>query len=197
MSSKESNTRTKILDAAVVLLSSGSPGSVRMADIAKRAGVSRQAVYLHFPARAELLIEATRHVDRLNDVDAHLAKSRSAETGSARLDAFVEAWGGYIPVVYPILQALMVMSSSDDAAAAAVADRDQAVRHGCEAAVQALRADGELLAEFTVREATDVLWAMLSVQTWSRLTAESGWSQKRYVDRMKVLTRRVLTGQPA
>ena len=54
-------TPARILDAALALLREGGP--VRMSDIAKAAGVSRQAVYLHFPTRAQLLIAAARRLD--------------------------------------------------------------------------------------------------------------------------------------
>jgi AcrR family transcriptional regulator len=46
-----------------------------MSDIAKAAGLSRQAVYLHFPNRAELLISATKHLDEKVDRRAALRKA--------------------------------------------------------------------------------------------------------------------------
>ncbi|MEO1505580.1 MAG: helix-turn-helix domain-containing protein, partial [Pseudomonadota bacterium] len=85
MSSAESDTRTRILQAAWRLLEEGAAG-VRMSDIAKAAGVSRQAVYLHFPTRAKLLIDTTRYVDEVKNIDDRLAASRAA-TGIDRLDA--------------------------------------------------------------------------------------------------------------
>jgi len=42
---------------------------VTMADIAKAAGISRQALYLHFPTRVDLLVAMTRHLDAQNDID--------------------------------------------------------------------------------------------------------------------------------
>lgn len=63
MSSRNRSTRARILDSAVSLLESGTGGAVRISDIAKAAGISRQAVYLHFPKRSDLLIAATRFLD--------------------------------------------------------------------------------------------------------------------------------------
>jgi AcrR family transcriptional regulator len=76
MSSNNIETRTRILDAAWKLLETGQGSGVRMSDIAKTAGISRQAVYLHFPTRAELLIATTRHLDVVKDVDARLMATR-------------------------------------------------------------------------------------------------------------------------
>ena len=69
MSSEGPDTRTRILNAAWSLLESGRGAGVRMSDIAKEAGISRQALYLHFPNRADLLVATTQHVDAVKDID--------------------------------------------------------------------------------------------------------------------------------
>jgi len=191
MSRKNPNTRTRILDAAWTLLESGAARGVRMSDIAKAAGISRQALYLHFPSRAELLVATTRHVDEVKDVDARLAESRAA-TGPARLDAFIAAWGGYIPEVQGVLRALAAMMETDAEARAAYDDRMAAVRHGCAAAVAALGSEGGLTPDLSETEATDLLWALLSVETWGRLTRDCGWSQNRYVEVLQQTARAAL-----
>ena len=192
MSSEKIDTRTRILVAALGLLVDGKGSLVRMADIAKRAGISRQAVYLHFTTRADLLIAATKHVDDIKNIDGKLARSRKAKTGVERLDAFIDAWGNYIPEIYNIARALIAMSDADVEAAEAWENRTKAVREGCEAAVTALKLDGTLSPDYSISQATDVLWMLLSVQNWEQLTKESGWSQKRYIKEMKLITRKTL-----
>ena len=190
MSSDRKDTRSRILSAALDLLAAGE--KTRMSDIARKAGISRQALYLHFEARADLLIAATRHLDELNDIDALLAASRAAETGVQRLDAFGEAGGGYIPIVYPVAKPIMAMSETDDAAHAAWTGRMAAVREGCSAAVDALHRDGRLRSEFDADTATDILWAHLSVPVWEMLIQQRGWTQEEYIDRQKLTARRLL-----
>ena len=163
-----------------------------MTDIAKDAGISRQAVYLHFPTRAELLVATSRYLDEVKNVDKRLAASRNAASGVERLEAFIDAWGNYIPEIYGIAKALFAMQDSDEAAKLAWADRMQAVRHGCEAAVQALKRDGVLSRDHTPKQATDILWTILSVRNWEQLTIECGWSQRRYVESTKLHARRIL-----
>ncbi|HSF95614.1 MAG TPA: TetR/AcrR family transcriptional regulator [Thermohalobaculum sp.] len=192
MSRTNPDTRTRILQAAWELLESAEAPETRMADIARRAGVSRQAVYLHFPTRAELLIATTHHIDAVKKADDRLAASRTAATGPERLDAFIEAWGNYIPEIYGVGRALMAMSTTDEAARLAWDDRMQAVRHGCRAAVEALARDGRLATEHSAEEATDLLWTLLSVPGWERLRLVCGWPQARYVEKMKALARRAL-----
>ena len=185
MSSENSETRKKILETTWKLLESGGPSAVRMSDIAKSTGISRQAVYLHFPSRAELLIATTRYLDEVKDVDARLEASRSAASGLERLDAYIEAWGNYIPEIYGVARALVAMQDTDEAARVAWKDRMDAVRDGSEAAVAALKKDGALSKDLTAREATDLLASLLSIEQWAQLREHGGWSQRRYITLMQ------------
>lgn len=196
MSSEKNPTRDRILKAAWSLLEQGGGGAVRMSDIARAAGISRQALYLHFPSRAELLVATTRYLDEVHDVDARLVESRTAQTGEARLAAWVRAWGGYIPLIYGVAKALMALQDSDAEAAKAWADRVQAVRHGCAAAVAALEADGRLTPALDAQAATDVLATLMSVRTWEQLRHDCGWSQEQYIDRMQQIAGRTLVAPP-
>ncbi len=191
MSKKLEETRGRILAATVDLLESGRPAEVRMSDIARRAGITRQAVYLHFATRAELLTAAVQYVDELYDVDALLAPSRAATGGLERLDAFIEGWGTYIPRVFGIVKGLLAVYDTDEAAAAAWDDRRAAIRHGCEAAVQALRRDG-LLRQRPI-DATDTLWGLLSVELWDFWVSQAGWSHAKCISQMKVVARAAIT----
>ncbi|MCU4653962.1 TetR/AcrR family transcriptional regulator [Roseibacterium sp. SDUM158016] len=194
MSRKSEDTRARILDVTLNLLESGAPERTRMSDIAKAAGLSRQAVYLHFPNRADLLIAATKRLDEKVDIDATLAESRAATTGAERLPAFIAAWGGHIPVIYPVGRALMAMMATDAEARAAWENRMAAVRHGCAAAVAALARDGDLRPGLTEERATDLLAGLLSVSLWEHLTQACGWSQEDYIDEILRLARTALTG---
>jgi len=190
MSSPLPDTRTRILSAARKLLEAADPAKpVRMADVAKAAGISRQALYLHFPSRAELLVAVTRHVDEVKGIDGRFAASRAATTGPERLDAFVAAWGGYIPEIHGMARALIAMYDSDAEARAAWDDRMNAVRHGCAAAVRALAEDGLLRDDLDETRATDLLAALLSVETWARLVVAAEWSQPDYVATLQRLAR--------
>jgi len=192
MSSEKPTTREKILNAAWTLLEANPDRTVSMSAIAKAAGISRQALYLHFPTRTDLLVATARYLDEVKNVDARLAASRAAAMGEERLGAFIDAWGGYIPEIYGMAKAFWAQGGEDAAAAAAWRDRMQAVRHGCEAAVKALHADGRLRSGLNRRQATDILWTLLSVRNWEQLTVECGWPQKKYVETVKDLARRAL-----
>jgi AcrR family transcriptional regulator len=159
----------------------------RMSDIAKAVGISRQALYLHYPTRAELLIATTKHIDTVKKVNQRLELSRAAGSGLERLHFFIKAWGGYIPEIHGISVALRNMRKNDKAAAKAWDDRMQAVRHGCQAAVRAIAKDGKLKSDLTEQVATDILWTLLTVENWEKLVLDCAWSQSAYEDKMTEL----------
>ena len=195
MSSKSEKTRARILQTTLDLLESGQPQLTRMSDIAKAAGISRQALYLYFPNRAELLIGATKYLDEKVNIEDSLVESRTAKTGKDRLDAFIRAWGNHIPVIYGVGRALLAMSETDKEAAAAWENRMAAVRHGCAAAVAALSRDGDLRDDLTEEIGTDLLWTLLSVRNWEALTQTCGWDQGQYLDEVTRLARLALLPQ--
>jgi AcrR family transcriptional regulator len=193
MSSDLIDTRERILEAALNLLEQG--GALRMTDIAREARISRQALYLHFASRADLLVEATRHLDRKTRSDEKLAPSRSATTGTERLDAFVIAWTSYLPVIANSARTLLYLGETDPEARDAWAKRMQDMREGCEAAVLALARDGDLANTLTPEQATDMLWTLLSYRNWAHLRNECGWSDKECQAGILMMARRVLQGR--
>ena len=192
MSSENTETRERILETTVRLLEQHGGRGVRMGDIAKETGISRQAVYLHFASRADLLIAAVLYKGDQLDVKGRLAPSRAASSGTERLALYIEMWGNFIPELYGVAKALMDAQDSDDAAAAAWRDRMVAMRDGCRAAVEAIEADGDLAAGWTRDTAIDALWTMLLVPNWENLTRECGWSKDDYIERMTMMAQRML-----
>ena len=167
-----------------------------MRDIAEAAGVSRQAVYLHFGSRAELMVDTVRYGDRVLGRDERLGRYWAATTGVELLDAYVEFWGNYIPDVYGIAKALLEARETDEAAAAAWGDRMSSVRERCRNIIETLHRDGMLAREWSREEAVDLMWTMLSILNWEQLTIECGWSTGQYVGRMQKLLKRTFVREP-
>ena len=195
MSSEISDTRKKILEAASELLLASNGQGVRMADIATAAGVSRQAVYLHFESRTELMVATVRYLDDLHGLTERIRPVNEAVAGRQKLDTFVKFWGNYIPEIYGVAKALMAARDTDEAAMAAWNDRMNSVRAGCREIVEALAGDGELATEWSEDAAVDMMWTILSIENWERLTIDRGWTVDEYVERMRRLLTRGFTRQ--
>ena len=93
MSSNEIDTRTRILEATWHLLEERRGQGVSMGDIAKEVGISRQAVYLHFASRTELMIATMNYVDEVKGLYERLEKLQSISSGTKLLEAFIDIWG--------------------------------------------------------------------------------------------------------
>jgi AcrR family transcriptional regulator len=192
MSSTELDTRKRILQETWHLMEERKGKGVRIEDIAQAAGVSRQAVYLHFGNRAELLIATTHYLDETLQGAQKLQQACCAEPATGALTALVEMWTKYIPEVYGLAKVLMTMRETDKAAAAAWDDRMKALYDGCSFVVQRLDKEGVLSSEWSVDEATDFLWSTISIANWENLTIERGWSQEQYITRIQYALKRTL-----
>ena len=164
-----------------------------MSDIAKRAGISRQALYLHFPNRAELLVATARYLDEVHAIGAVFDDNMNGKTGAALLTGFIETWGNYIPKIYGVGKALMAMKDTDDAARAAWDDRMNAVRGLCDSTVQSLNEQGALADDLDSKAASDLLWTLTSVRNWEQLVQDCGWSQSQYLEHLNRAALRLLT----
>jgi len=165
-----------------------------MGDIAKEAGVSRQAVYLHFESRVELMRATTKHVDEALGLDDRIAHVKKAADAREALVRFVEMWGNYMPEIYGLAKALLAVRDTDEAAAGAWDECMSCLRVAGGEIIDALIGEGALSVELEREEAGALLWTMLSIQNWEQLTVECGWSQRAYVERMTGMLRRVLIG---
>jgi len=192
MSSNESDTRTKIMEATWRLMEENRAQGVRMSDIAKAAGISRQAVYLHFANRTDLIRATRDYIDEINGLEDRLQVVWSARNGVEMMNAYVDVWGNYLPEIHGVAGALLAASDTDEAAAAAMNDCMSAHREGCRQIIEVLHKEGRLAPEWPLPEVTELLWTMLSFQTWEQLTVDCGWSRERYNKWMKTLLARAL-----
>ncbi len=192
MSSEEVDTRTRILDASWRLLEQQQGQGVKMGDIAKAVGISRQAVYLHFPNRTDLLIATLSHVDEVKGLDKRLAQLQSATNGTEMLLACIDVWGNYIPEIYGMAKAMLQTRDTDEAMAAAWDNAMNCLREVCQQTIECLASENRLSSEWSVDQATDLFWSQLSITNWEALTRDCGWSQQQYIEKMKSMLVKVL-----
>lgn len=165
---------------------------VHIHDIARAAGVSRQAVYLHFPSRADLLIATVRFADETYHIEERLKPVFQASDGVEALEGYINFWGNYIPEIYGLAKALLAVVDSDQAAKAAWEDRMGAIRFGCTCVVNCLAQQGDLAPGWTPAQAVDLMWSLFSIAHWENLTVGCGWSKDQYVHGMKTALKQIL-----
>jgi len=192
MSSGDPVTRKRILEKTWHLMEKRKGQGVNISDIARAAGISRQAVYLHFGSRAELLVATVRYVDEVNRLEERLQSLRTAVGAIETLDAYLEFWGNYIPEIYGLAKALLAIRETDRDAAAAWNDRMDALRQGWCSALDCLVREGLLAPEWDLERAADTASAITSIPVWENLTVEQGWSTDEYIIYMKRILKKIL-----
>jgi AcrR family transcriptional regulator len=185
-------TRERLLRAAWDLALEQGPG-LRLADVATRAGVSRQAVYLHFDDRAGLLLALLAWADQAFQLDDLLARVSQARTGVEALERMAEVNAAYWPRVDAITRVLEAHQYQDPAVSAALRDRLDFRRSAHRAVIARIAAEGELASGWTVDAAADLFAAVTMPSPWRELTGTCGWSAGQYANRMSQLLRRTLT----
>jgi AcrR family transcriptional regulator len=184
-------TRARILEAAWA--SVAEQGSrMKVADVAARASVSRQALYLHFGDRRGLLLGLVSYMDESLDLGESLARVHAAPDGAALLEAAMRLNTSFWAQVRPVAQVLEASRHDDEALGAAWRDRMQFRQSTFRSMIEALADRGELAEEWTINDAAATLYAVAHFDTWRELVTELGWSNERYVDSMSRLLRRAL-----
>src|SRR3972149_813091 len=92
MSSRSRTTRIRILKSAQRLLVERGYHGVGLEEIARAAGVSRQAIYLHFKSKVDLLVAMAQQGDEAVGIPDILQPVREAKTALEALDAGVAAY---------------------------------------------------------------------------------------------------------
>lgn len=189
--SKDQSTRDLILDAAARLFTARG-GGVRLEDVAEEAGVSRQAVYLHFGSRTGLLVAMAQHMDSRGALPDLLARVFEASTATEALDAAVALHAEYHPMVYQVARVFMVGRYEDQALQAAWNERMDSRRNLYHTVVERLEEEGHLAPAWDLETATDLLLAMTSWQLWEQLVIDGGWSSEDYLDHIPTVIRQTL-----
>jgi AcrR family transcriptional regulator len=185
-------TRAAILDATWRLLEEGGAEATTMASVARHAGVTRRAVYLHFSSRAELLLALRAHVDEILDLDSSLLPVRKAPDAVSRLEAFVAHMARFHPKILTIDLALLRAKDTDPDVAQLVSRGLDGWLDGCRQLTQELTDEGRLAEPWTPDTAADLLWTFMFPETLERLTITRGWPPERYGELLTVLLRRTL-----
>ncbi len=193
MSTGREGTRERILSAARRLLEERGYQGVGVDQIARAAGVSRQAVYVHhFASKADLLLALLDHVDEEEHVAALFVPVQEARSGAEMLTRLVRAMTELWSRVFDLARVLDAARATDPAAEIAWQNRVRMRREGFTRALTWLKRERSLAAGWTVPTGADFLLTLLSHQTYASLVSQCGWSKRAFEVRMTKLVTGVL-----
>jgi AcrR family transcriptional regulator len=176
-----SRTRELILGAARELMERHG-GAPNMSELARAVGISRQALYLHFPDRASLLLALVAHVDEHEDLQAGVAAVQAAPDAAGQIRAWTQMQASRNPRIAPLARALDQARHTDPAASEAWRDRTGNRMRGAAAIITRLHEEGQLHPSWKTDEAAALLWELTSFHVWDDLVNESRLAPDRYVE---------------
>ena len=176
-------TRSRILDAAWGLVAGRGRADVTMGEVADAVGISRQALYLHFPNRASMLLAMVQDFDDRN-IDWPLLEGFRSSSPVDGLDAVVRWWLGYLPALLPIATALEAAALTGEDGSAAWSDRMGHLRDEFGLHLARVEAAGALAPGWTVATASDWVWARTHPAVWHALAEERDWEPAELVERL-------------
>ena len=187
-----SDTRERILTAARKLLEERAWAGVGLGEVARAAGVSRQAIYLHFGSRAALLLALVDYVDEVEGLSELVARVEDASSGAEQLDRLAWLNSVYEPRIRSVVIAHDAARRHDADLEEAWQDRMERRRGLYRRTVRRLEAEGALAAGLTRKDAVDLMWALLGPRVHEDLVSDRGWSARRYETHMRTVLRGAL-----
>ena len=190
-------TRSAILDAARRLLESDGYHAVGLAAVGRAAGVSRQAIYLRFGSKANLLKALVDDLNQKHVFPAfeHRGLWKSA-SGIDALDAWVEVVARTTPPILAVANAVDAARRSDPGAEAIWRHPTRGRYADCLRIARWLGRDRTLAPGWQPADAARFLWAATSIRVFEDLTSH-GWSRSHYTRLLQRSLRADLTTRPA
>ncbi len=149
--------------------------------VAKKAGVSRQAIYLHFPSKAELLTALHLHIFA-TDVAPAIERNPYTDAVSAwdALDAMIAVDVDVVSKVWRIHEALQIARRRHPEVEETLRPREEERYGELLDLGRRLKREGALPPKMRVGTLADMLWGLVNVGTYRNLVVERGWSLDRY-----------------
>jgi AcrR family transcriptional regulator len=184
-------TRRRILQATWELLEQQGAG-VRLVDVADRAGVTRQAVYLHFGDRSGLLVALVDFIDVSLGAVQLRAHIHGGATGVESLQRWIQTMSWYTAKIDRVTQVLESSQYQDTALAAAWRDRMGRRQMHIRSIVERIAAEGRLADGWSVDAAVDLIYVITMPGAWRELTRELGWTAEHYSQHLTRLVQSAL-----
>ncbi len=152
-----------------------------MSEIASAAGVTRQLLYVHFENRTALLLELSRVLDAEARTPQLQATIDTAPDAVKALRAAVKVQAAIKPKIYGVATSLELLRPTDEAAAAACDEREEARLGRCRAVIDRLATEGRLKGPWKRQAAAELVWSMTSLGAWEDLVRRGRWSESEWV----------------
>jgi AcrR family transcriptional regulator len=174
-------TRTEILEAARAMFEELGYYGAGLGAVAKKAGVSRQAIYLHFASKAELLTALHLHIFATDVVP--VLERHPITDGATALDALDATIAVDVEVaakVWRIHEVLAMARRQHPEVEQTLRPREEERYGELLDLGRRLEREGVLPPKIRVGTFADMMWGLVNTGTYRSLVIERGWSLDQY-----------------
>ncbi len=185
------DTRLSIVEATRTLLEETGYPDISLDDIARKAGVSRQTIYVQFGSKSGVLQALGEHIEQAaleGLIPTLLQASNPVEAFRMGLERVVSFYEHNAQVLHN----LHAQTVYDASYATVWRDKQQEIWRNTRRLVEWLDREGCLSAAWSVEEATDWLWAASSFESYHQLVRERSWTTEQFVARIMQLVEKSL-----
>jgi AcrR family transcriptional regulator len=182
-------TRAALLAAAHAILKDEGFEALTMTAVAERAGVTRRAVYLHFPGRTELIMALFDYVAGVEGLAESLRGVWDAPDAVTALDHWAAHLARYHPKLLAVDRAVQRVWRRDPDVAAHRKRVVAAKLSNCRRLAARLSEEGRLARGWTTESASDMLFALISSDMVEALIVDRRWSRARLAEHLALLFR--------
>jgi len=196
--------RRAIIEAANELFTTRGYRETSMTEIAERAHVSVDTLYVAVGRKPQLLLAVHDLVLGEMELDeearplvadqrAYVKAVRAEATAAGKIRVYADALARVLPRTAPLMRALLEAAASDPDCRRVWDSVDQRRAANMRLLAADLRSTAELRPDLSDDEVADLIWSMNSPVYFSML-ADRGWTAERYADLVAdVWTRTLLT----
>lgn len=178
-------TRDRILAEARRIVDENGVTAATMKGVANAAGVSRQAVYLHFSDRSQLLSALSDYIDDQLGLGDWMARISKLDNGKEMLRMLAVFRCQRSAGLASLVRSVENDRFRDKQAHMAWRRRHQVNVDWMEnVLVRQLRLEGNLHETWKTEDAATFLVTLFSLRNWDDLTQAWGWSDEQYIDTM-------------
>lgn len=178
-------TRLRILEAARALLSSAGYPNVTLDQIAAKAAISRQTVYVQFGSKRGVLQALAEHIELESYGRDMLEGVRDLHNPVGTIRDGIYDQIAFFERNADLLRNFYAQAAHDPDFRAVWQDRLQRRWDAIHIVVQKIAEQGGLAEGWGLEEATDWLWSITNFRWYDEMVIERGWSPQHLAQRLR------------
>ena len=177
-------TRRRIIEAACDLLSRAGYHNVSLDQIAKRAEVSRQTIYVQFGSKRGVLQAVAEHIEVASYGRGMVEGAREVSNPVHTIRKGIGDQMRFFHSNADLLRTFYAQAANDPDFRAVWQERLQERWMAVSLLVERMSSAGWLAEGWSVEDATDWLWSLTNFQRYDELVLQRGWTPEQLAGRI-------------